>query len=116
MAAPGEKFPPTFYYANAIELFERLAHYGMYVTLSIYLSTIVGFGDIAVGALLGNFRLVGSLAPIVCGAIADRITFKRSLMVAFCLYAVGYAALFAYPTKQLAPLALFCMAVGGGFM
>lgn len=113
---PREKFPPTFYYANAIELLERLAHYGMYVTLSIYLTKVVGFGDIAVGALLGNFRFIGSLSPVICGPIADRITFKRSLIVAFCLYAVGYTALFAFPSRALAPLALFCMATGGGFM
>src|SRR4051794_35028409 len=95
-AAPAhepEKFPPTFYFANAIELFERLAHYGMYVGLVLYLTNVVGFGDVAAGILMGNFRLVGSLAPVPCGTIADRITFKRSLIVAFCLYAVGYLGL-----------------------
>jgi POT family proton-dependent oligopeptide transporter len=111
-----EPFPPTFYYANAIELFERLAHYGMYVGLALYLTNVVGYGDVAVGGLLGNFRFVASLAPVPCGAIADRITFKRSLILAFCLYALGYVGLFAYPTKALAPLSLLFLAVGGGFM
>ena len=111
-----EAFPPTFYYANAIELFERLAHYGMYIGLSLYLYKVIGYDDVEGGSLLGSFRVVGSLAPIVCGAIADRITFKRSLVVAFCLYAVGYLALFALPVKGLAPLALYCMAIGGGFL
>ena len=111
-----EPFPPTFYYANGIELFERLAHYGMYVGLAIYLTNVVGYGDVAVGGLLGNFRFVASLAPVPCGAIADRITFKRSLILAFCLYALGYVGLFAYPTRALAPLSLLFLAVGGGFM
>lgn len=111
-----EPFPRTFYYANGIELFERLAHYGMYVGLALYLTNVVGYGDIAVGGLLGNFRLVGSLAPVPCGAIADRITFKRSLIIAFCLYATGYIGLFAYPSQQLAPFSLLFLAVGGGFM
>jgi proton-dependent oligopeptide transporter, POT family len=109
-------FPSTFYFANAIELFERLAHYGMYVGLSLYLTKVVGFDDKSSGAWLGNFRLVGSLAPIVCGAIADRITFKRSLVLAFCLYATGYLGLFAFPSTDLAPFSLILMAVGGGFM
>ncbi len=113
---PREGFPATFYFANAIELFERLAHYGMYVGLSLYLTTVVGFGDLEGGFWLGNFRLVGSLAPIPCGAIADRITFKRSLIVAFCLYALGYLGLFAFPSRTAAPLSLLCLAVGGGFM
>jgi len=114
--APPERFPPTFYFANGIELFERLAHYGMYVGLSLYLTTVVGFGDLEGGFWLGNFRLVGSLAPIPCGAVADRITFKRSLIVAFCLYALGYLGLFAFPSRVMAPVSLLCLAVGGGFM
>ncbi len=111
-----QKFPATFYYANAIELFERLAHYGTYIGLSLYLTNVVGFGDLAVGALLGNFRFVGSIAPVVCGSIADRITFKRSLIVAFCLYVIGYTGLFAFPKPAVAPISLLCMAVAGGFM
>ena len=111
-----EPFPRTFYVANAIELLERLAFYGMYIGLSLYLTNVVGMGDLAVGATLGNFRMVGSLAPIPCGAIADRITFRRSLLIAFALYAVGYTALFAFPTPKLAVVALMIMAVAGGFM
>ena len=113
---PKPPFPPTFYFANAIELFERLAHYGMYVGLSLYLTSVVHWDDKESGNWLGNFRLVGSLAPIVCGSIADRITFKRSLIVAFCLYATGYLGLFLFPSTTVAPFSLMFMAVGGGFM
>jgi dipeptide/tripeptide permease len=109
-------FPRTFYFANAIELLERLAFYGTYIGLSLYLTNVVHFSDTATGSLLGNFRFVGSLSPIVCGAIADRITFKRSLVVAFSLYAFGYTALFAFPTPGLTVAALMCMAIAGGFM
>ena len=111
-----QPFPRTFYFANAIELLERLAFYGMYIGLSLYLTNVVGLSDRASGSLLGNFRFVGSLAPIACGVIADRITFKRSLIVAFSLYAFGYIALFAFPTPGLTVAALMCMAVAGGFM
>lgn len=111
-----QPFPRTFYVANAMELFERLAHYGFYIGLSLYLSNIVKMGDIEVGIVLGNWRLVGSLAPIPCGAIADRITFKRSLVIAFSLYACAYAALIAFPVRAVAIPALFVAAIGGGFM
>ncbi len=111
-----EKFPRTFYVANGIELFERMAFYGMFVGLSLYLSNVVGLSDQASGSLLGNFRLVASLSPIVCGAVADRITFKRSLVIAFSLYALGYLSLFAFPTPVMAIVSLMCIAVGGGFM
>ena len=109
-------FPRTFYVANAIELFERLAFYGMYVGLSLYLSKVVGIGDKETGSLLGNFRFVGALAPIPCGAIADRISFKSSLIIAFTLFALGYGGLYLYPRPETATIALMMIAVGGGFM
>lgn len=111
-----EKFPPTFYYANAIELFERMAHYGFYIGLALYLNTVVGMSDIEVGMTLGNFRFVGSLAPIPCGAIADRISFKRSLMIAFAGYATAYGTVLLVPQKGFVVAALMLAAVSGGFM
>ena len=109
-------FPRTFYVANAIELFERMAFYGMFIGASLYLTNVVGFGDVAVGTLLAGFRFVTSFSPIACGAIADKITFRASLVVAFTLYAVGYALMFLFPTKELAVVALGCLGFGGGFM
>ena len=110
------KFPRTFYVANAIELFERLAFYGMYVGLSLYLSKVVGLGDKDTGSLLGNFRFVSALAPIPCGAIADRISFKKSLLIAFTLFAIGYGGLYLFPAPATATAALMCIGVAGGFM
>ncbi len=111
-----QPFPRTFYYANAIELFERLAHYGVYVGLALYLSNVVKFSDPEVGFVLGNFRFIGSMAPIPCGAIADRITFKRSLIVAFIGYTVGYSCLLAFPSKVPVMCSLAIVAISGGFL
>ena len=113
---PEADFPRTFYYANAIELFERLAHYGLYIGLSLYLTNIVHMGDKEVGSTLGNWRLVASLAPIPCGAIADRITFKRSLIVAFLGYSLAYTGILLFPFREVAIPSLFLAAVAGGFM
>ena len=116
MKEPLQAFPPTFYYANAIELFERMAHYGFYIGLALYLRKVVGMSDIEVGFTLGNFRFLGSIAPIPCGAIADRITFKRSLMLAFTGYATAYATILLFPTKGFVVAALMLAAISGGFM
>jgi MFS family permease len=72
--------------------------------------------DVEVGVVLGNFRLVGSLAPIPCGAIADRISFKRSLTIAFVGYASAYSLLLAVPEKGAAIAALLMAGVSGGFL
>lgn len=109
-------FPRTFYVANAIELLERLAHYGLYIGLSLYLVNVVAMTDKEVGSVLGNWRFVASLAPIPCGAIADRLTFKRSLVLAFVLYATAYGTIFLLPQKGPVIGALFLAAFAGGFL
>jgi proton-dependent oligopeptide transporter, POT family len=116
MADVKEPFPRSFYIANAVELFERLAHYGFYINLTLFLRDVVGMNAIAIGWLIGNFRLIGSLAPIPCGAIADKISFKRSLMIAFTGYALAYGAILVSPTRAAVIPALFLAAFSGGFM
>lgn len=111
-----EPFPRTFYYANAIELFERLGHYGFYIGLALYLRQVVGMSDIEVGVTLGNWRFVSSMAPIPCGAIADRISFKRSLMIAFAGYVTAYTTILLVPKKSFVVAALMLGAISGGFM
>src|SRR5262245_7704700 len=109
MAAAKQPFPTTFKVAIGIELFERLAFYGMYIGLSLYLTNVVGFDDIASGIVLGNYRLVGTVAPIPCGAISDRIGFRRSLLIAFVMYAASYLGMFLFPAKSLTVASLMLM-------
>lgn len=87
-------FPRVFIVANALELFERLAFYGVYINLSVYLVSDVGLTDKENGALLGLFALGRAWTPVGTGAVADRITFRRSLLLSFFLYACSYLALF----------------------
>src|SRR5690349_8610020 len=111
-----QAFPRSFYFANAIELFERLAHYGFYINLALFLRDVVGMDAIAIGWTMGNFRFIGSLAPIPCGAIADKISFKRSLMIAFTGYAIAYGLILFSPVRATVVPALFLAAFSGGFM
>ena len=109
-------FPRVFLVANTIELFERLAFYGVYINLSVYLLSTVGFNEIEIGNLLGVFAVGRAWLPVAVGAVADRITFRVSLIIAFCLYMVAYGALYAAPTRTLAYVALVGMSIGGAFM
>ena len=38
-------FTRAFYVSNTVELFERMAYYAVFIVLTIYLSTILGFND-----------------------------------------------------------------------
>lgn len=109
-------FPRVFIVANALELFERLAFYGVYINLSVYLVSDVGLTDKENGALLGLFALGRAWIPVGTGAVADRITFRRSLLISFFLYACSYLALFTAPTRTMAYSSVFGMALAGAFL
>jgi POT family proton-dependent oligopeptide transporter len=110
------RFPRTFWAANTIELFERIAYYGMNIVLAIYLTRRVGFGTEAAVSITGIFISSLYLLPIPAGAISDKIGFRNGLMIAFSVLAVGYGALGAFPGKGTAIAALGLIAIGGAFV
>ncbi len=91
-------FPKAFWVANAVELLERAAYYGVFIVITLYLSRILGFNDFQAAMLAGSFSAGLYLLPTFAGAIADKIGFKRSLLIAFSLLSVGYLAMGVLPT------------------
>jgi len=90
-------FPKTFWIANGVELLERAAYYGVFIVITLYLSRILGFSDIEAGLISGVFSGGLYLLPTFTGALADKIGFRSSLMIAFALLTVGYAGLAIFP-------------------
>ncbi|MFV0267252.1 MAG: MFS transporter [Draconibacterium sp.] len=92
------KFPRAFWVANTVELFERAAYYGLFIAITLYLSRIIGFNDIEAGAIAGTFSALLYFLPTFAGAYADKIGFRKSLMLAFGLLTLGYAGMGALPS------------------
>jgi dipeptide/tripeptide permease len=109
-------FPRIFWIALGLELLERLAFYGVYVNLAVYLTETVGLSDVESGSLLGIFALVRAWVPVGTGALADRIGFRKSLTIAFVLYTFAYILLFLSPSRVGAYGAVMGMAIGGAFL
>jgi dipeptide/tripeptide permease len=106
MAETAAKFPRVFWSANVTELFERAAYYSMASFVVIYLGQL-GFGDYWPSNLNGLLWTLVYFLPILSGTIADQVGFRRSLLVAFVLLAVGYA-LMGFPVwfggAELSPI------------
>lgn len=112
-------FPRTFWVANAMELFERAAYYGVNSVLAIYLTAAVSAGGLAaseqaVGFLQGVVYAATFILPILGGALADRYGYRRMLLVAFSLLTAGYFASGRMSSYALVFLALLVMATGSG--
>nr|WP_321353841.1 MFS transporter [uncultured Draconibacterium sp.] len=92
------KFPKAFWVANAVELLERAAYYGVFIVITLYLSRILGFNDFQAAILAGSFSAGLYFLPTFAGAIADKIGFKKSLLIAFTLLSIGYFSMGILPT------------------
>ncbi len=83
-------FNRTFWVANTLELFERLAFYGAKAVLTVYLAIKVGLGAQMAGSLAGLFSGVIFSLPIVAGTFVDRYGFRKTLMACFSFFCIGY--------------------------
>jgi dipeptide/tripeptide permease len=83
-------FAPSFWVANLTELFERLAYYGTFAVLAIYLTEQMHFSKQVSGSIMGTFGFVVWFLPVLGGTLADRFGFRRALMFAYLVMTVGY--------------------------
>lgn len=99
-----EGFERPFWVANFTEIFERVAYYGTTAVLAIYLSEQLRFSSELTGWLVGTFGLVVWFLPILGGTLADRFGFRRALMFAYLVMAVGYFLLGSLTAPWMQPL------------
>lgn len=110
------KFPAAFWTANTVELLERASFYAVFITFTLYLSNIVGFNDIE-AAWLGGFYSAGVyFMPPFTGAFADKMGFRKAMLLAFSLLAVGFFSLGAMPYKATVVPAIILLIIGGSFI
>ena len=101
-----EGFERPFWVANFTEIFERVAYYGTTAVLAIYLSEQLRFSSELTGWLVGTFGLVVWFLPILGGTLADRFGFRRALMCAYLIMAIGYFLLGSLTAPWMHPLRL----------
>jgi MFS family permease len=108
---------PTLYSACIMELLERLAYYGMYLVLGIYLMEEKGIPADVYGLVVpGIFMSTLYLLPLFAGALADKYGYRPSLMVAFSTLTAGYFLLGSVTSFALICVALGLIAVGGSII
>lgn len=110
------KFPKAFWTANIVELFERSAYYAVFIAITLYLSRVVGFNDIWAAWIGGALSAGMYFLPPFTGAFADKIGFRKAIILAFALLTIGYFTLGALPYKITVLPALVILMFGGSFI
>ncbi len=113
---PSWRFPRTFWTGNAAELCERAAYYGTFIALRTYLIRVVGLDDVQAGVVAGLFGGWIYLVPFFTGAVADRMGFRKALILAFALLTVGYGMLGVFHTLGPVLVGLAVIVLGGAFV
>ncbi|MEN8153100.1 MAG: MFS transporter [Acidobacteriota bacterium] len=110
------KFPRTFWIANLVEFFERAAYYAVFIAITLYLTDVVGFNDIWAAWIGGAFSAGLYFLPPFTGAYADKIGFRKGIILAFSLLSLGYFSLGFFPYKAMVIPSLVLIMFGGSFI
>lgn len=90
-----KSYNKVFWVASVMELFERWAWYGLFAVLALYLTGStdeggLGFTHTEKGQIMGIVTAILYLLPLFTGVIADKIGYKKSLVIAYVLLISGY--------------------------
>jgi dipeptide/tripeptide permease len=115
-----KKYPSLFWISNIIELFERYAWYGFYMGFGLFLvgskeTGAMGFSPVEKGAIMGTGSALLYFLPIITGAIADKIGYKRVLFLAFLIYASGFYMIQSFHSFEMVYVSFIWICVGGAF-
>lgn len=109
-------FPRAYWIANSVELFERAAYYAVFIAVTLYLTDVVGFDDVDAGWIAGIFAAGLYFLPPFTGAFADKIGFRKAIILAFALLTIGYFSLGILPYKPAVIPAIVILMFGGSFI
>jgi len=115
-----KKYNTTFWASNVIELFERWAWYGFYLAFALYLvnskdTGALGLTQAQKGIIMGTGSMLLYFLPVITGAIADKVGYKRILFLAFTLYISGFYMIMKFDTFGWMFFAFIWTSVGGAF-
>ena len=111
------KFPQSFWVANSMEIFERLAWYGFFAVSTLYITGsrsegALGFTSEQRGMLQGIVPFILYLLPVLFGALGDRFGYKKTFIVAYSVMVPAYYLLGQFTTFGTFFMAFLFVAVG----
>ena len=109
--------PRTFYVANTMEIFERMAWYGMFTPLALYLTDPrtrggLGLKEEDAGTIIGIVTFALYLMPVITGALGDRFGYKKMFLLAYAILTPCYYLLGTFTTYGGFLLGFMFVAVG----
>ncbi len=114
-----KRFPRIFWVSNIIELFERWGWYAFYNGfIAIYLTSpretgALGFSNVEKGTIMGTASMILYFLPLITGAVADKLGYKKVLITSFLTYILSFFLLSRFVTFGAIFAAFILLAVAG---
>lgn len=109
-----KSFPANYWVAIMFEFFERGSYYGVMSVLSVYMTDQLMFAKESVGIIKGVIQPLLYFLPIITGAIADKMGYRKTLLVAFGLLGTGYFLTSQMTSYAAVFISLVIMGIGAG--
>lgn len=111
------QLPRAFWMLNVMEMFERLAYYGVRVVIPIYIAQAdeihgLHFSQSQKGFIFMLWALVQTGVPIFSGGFADRYGYKRTIAVSIAIKVAGYLVMATQ--RQFWPFTIGCLVLALG--
>lgn len=113
-----KEYPRAFWVSNLMEVFERWAWYGFYNAFALYLTLskdtgALGFTQVQKGVIIGTGSMLLYFLPVITGAIADRIGYKKILILSYAAYIAGFFMVGTFESYGLVFAAYIFLAIAG---
>lgn len=110
-------FQRAFWMVNIMEMFERLAYYGVRVVIPIYIAQAdeiggLHFSQVDKGVIFLWWALVQSLVPMFSGGFADRYGYKKTIAFSIVIKIIGY--LMMATMTAFVPFTIGCCVLAAG--
>lgn len=101
-----------------MELFERMAYYGMFNVLALYMtgsanSGGLSFSKTSAGLMMGIYTFLLYMLPLLGGAFAERYGYKKTFAISLSILSLAYLSLSFVKDYWLIFFVLTAVAVGG---
>lgn len=111
------QLPWSFWMLNVMEMFERLAYYGVRVVIPIYIAQAdepggLHFTQSQKGFIFFLWALVQTGVPVFSGGFADRYGYKKTIAVSIAIKVAGY--LLMATQREFWPFTIGCLVLAFG--